>query len=72
MSLGVALVAAIACVGVAIAEALNILIQITHATIGGHRIPSELAPLLPYVLTLVVLLVYNGRSRQPPGSLGKL
>jgi len=65
-------IAALACVGVAIAEALNILIQITHATIAGHRIPSELAPLLPYVLTLVVLLVYNGRSRRPPGSLGKL
>jgi ABC-type uncharacterized transport system permease subunit len=62
--------AAIACVGVAIAEALNIAIQISHATVLGHRIPSELAPLLPYVLTLVVLVAY--RSRRPPDALGKL
>jgi simple sugar transport system permease protein len=65
-------IAALACVGVAVAEALNILIQITHATVAGHRIPSELAPLLPYVLTIVVLAIFNGRSRQPPASLGKL
>jgi ABC-type uncharacterized transport system permease subunit len=64
--------AALACVGVAIGEALNIAIQISHATVFGHRIPSELAPLLPYVLTLVVLVVYNGRTRQPPEALGKL
>jgi len=64
--------AALACVGVAIGEALNIAIQISHATVFGHRIPSELAPLLPYVLTLVVLVAYSGRTRQPPEALGKL
>ncbi|MEO6771864.1 MAG: ABC transporter permease [Kofleriaceae bacterium] len=64
--------AALACVAVAFAEGLNILIQITHATVLGHRIPSELAPLLPYVLTVVVLALYNDRSRRPPASLGKL
>ena len=64
--------AALACVGVAIAEALNIAIQISHATVLGHRIPSELAPLLPYVLTLVVLVAYSGRTRKPPEALGKL
>jgi simple sugar transport system permease protein len=64
--------AALACVGVAIADALNISIQITHATIAGHRIPSELAPLLPYVLTLLVLVIFDGKSRKPPDALGKL
>lgn len=57
--------AALACVGVAIAEALNIAIQISHATVLGHRIPSELASLLPYAMTLVVLVAYRGRSRRP-------
>ncbi|HEY5947033.1 MAG TPA: ABC transporter permease [Kofleriaceae bacterium] len=58
--------AALACVGVAIAEALNIQLQVS-----GSSIPRELAPLLPYVLTLVVPLFYAARSRQP-ASLGKL
>ena len=35
----------------------------TH--VFGHRIPSELAPLLPYVLALVVLPIYGGSSRPP-------
>jgi general nucleoside transport system permease protein len=59
-------VAALACVGVALAEAINILLQVT-----GSSIPRELTPLLPYVLTLVVPLLYAARSRQP-ASLGKL
>lgn len=59
--------AALACVGVAIAEALNIQLQVT-----GSSIPSELAPLLPYVLTLAVLVIYGGKVRKAPGSLGKL
>ena len=58
--------AALACVGVAIAEAINIQLQVT-----GTRIPSELAPLLPYVLTLVMSIVYRNRSRVP-AALGKL
>jgi simple sugar transport system permease protein len=59
-------VAAIACVGVAIAEALNIQLQVT-----GSSIPRELAPLLPYVLTLGVMAFYGGKGRQPPRSLGR-
>jgi ABC-type uncharacterized transport system permease subunit len=55
-----------ACVGVAIAEALSITFQITDVSI-----PSELAALLPYVTTLVVLMVFNGAKRLPPRSLGK-
>jgi simple sugar transport system permease protein len=58
--------AALACVGVAFAEAMNIQLQVT-----GSAIPRELAPLLPYVLTLAVLVVYGGKGRQPPASIGK-
>nr|MDQ3367895.1 ABC transporter permease [Myxococcota bacterium] len=58
--------AALACVGVAAGEALNILLQIT-----GSAVPSELAPLLPYVLTLVVLAIAGGSGR-PPRSLGRI
>jgi simple sugar transport system permease protein len=58
--------AALACVGVAIAEAINIQLQVT-----GSSIPSELAPLLPYVLTLVVPLLHANQRRQP-ASLGKV
>jgi ABC-type uncharacterized transport system permease subunit len=58
--------AAFACVGVALAEAMNIQLQVT-----GSAIPRELAPLLPYILTLVVLVIYGGKGRQPPASLGK-
>ena len=58
--------AALACVGVAFAEAINIQLQVT-----GSSVPPELAPLLPYVLTFLMPLVYAARSRQP-ASLGKL
>ena len=59
--------AALACVGVATADALNIQLQTTHAL----PIPSELAPLLPYVLTLLVLIAFSAKSRRPPAALGK-
>ncbi len=59
--------AVVACVGIAAAEALNILLQV-HSV----AVPRELAPLLPYVLTLVVLAVWGGKGRKPPASLGKL
>jgi len=59
-------VAALACVGISIAEAITIQLQVT-----GTAIPSELANLFPYVLTLLAPLFYAGRSRQP-ASLGKL
>ena len=60
--------AALACVGVAISKALAIQLQTTHAL----PVPSELADLLPYVLTLVVLIVFSAKSRKPPPALGKL
>lgn len=57
--------AVIGCVGVALSEAIRI-------QLAGNVIPHELAPLLPYVLTLIVLVVAGGKRRQPPASLGKL
>ena len=64
--------AAIACLGIAIADALGTQLQLFRPTIAGHHIPIELAPLLPYLLTLVALVVWSGRSRKPPSALGKL
>jgi simple sugar transport system permease protein len=58
-------VAALACVGVALADAINIQLQFTSTAI-----PRELAPLLPYVVTLAVMIGY-GKDRPPPASLGK-
>ena len=58
--------AALACLGVGCAEALNIQLQVT-----GSTVPRELAPLLPYALTLGVL-VFAKISRPPPRSLGKV
>lgn len=57
--------AALACFGVAYAEAYNIQLQVTNSSI-----PRELAPLLPYVLTLVVVALYG--NKRPPKSLGKI
>jgi simple sugar transport system permease protein len=57
--------AALACLGVAFAEAYNIQLQVT-----GSSIPRELAPMLPYVLTLVVVTLYRGKN-PPPASIGK-
>lgn len=58
--------AALACVGVATAEALNIQLQLADS-----GIPRELAPLLPYLLTLIVVAWVGARAR-PPQALGKL
>jgi ABC-type uncharacterized transport system permease subunit len=58
--------AALACVGVALAEVLNIRLQLADA-----GIPRELAPLLPYLLTLAVL-VFAGGFGKPPRSLGRV
>lgn len=58
--------AALCCLGIAIVEALAIQLQLR-----GAGIPSELASLLPYVLTLVVLAI-GGVLRPPPRALGKL
>ena len=57
--------AALACLGVAFAEAYNIQLQVT-----GSSIPRELAPMLPYVLTLVVVTIYRGKN-PPPAAIGK-
>jgi general nucleoside transport system permease protein len=59
-------VAALACLGVSLADALSIQLQVT-----GSTIPRELTSLLPYVLTFLVPLLYAARSRQP-AALGKL
>ncbi len=58
-------IAALACLAVAGAEAARILLQVTDVAI-----PRELAPLLPYALTLVVIAIVGGRQR-PPAALGK-
>jgi simple sugar transport system permease protein len=55
--------AAIACAGVAVAEAAEIKLQI-----AGLPIPNELASLVPYVATLLVLVIAGGRK--PPRALG--
>lgn len=57
--------AALACAGVAFAEALEIQLQV--AAVG---IPSELAQLAPYVLTIAVLIIAGGKHGKPPRSLG--
>jgi len=58
-------VAAIACLGIALADAVAIQLQVT-----GTAIPRELAPLLPYALTIAVLAV-AGNRRLAPRALGK-
>jgi simple sugar transport system permease protein len=59
-------VAALASLAVAFAEAITIQLQLS-----GTGIARELAPILPHVLTLVVLgAAYGGKNRQPPRSLG--
>jgi simple sugar transport system permease protein len=57
--------AVVASVGFAIAIALNILLQL-----NASEIPHELTSLLPYALTLLVLILAGAR-RPPPRSLGR-
>ncbi|MBA3460662.1 MAG: ABC transporter permease [Deltaproteobacteria bacterium] len=59
--------AAVACAGIAFAEAFNIQLQVSDV-----GIPNELAQLVPYVLTLLVLAIAGGKHGKPPRSLGKL
>jgi simple sugar transport system permease protein len=59
--------AAVGALGVALAEAINIQLQVS-----GVGVPRELAPLLPYVLTLVVLVIAGGKRRPPPSALGQV
>jgi simple sugar transport system permease protein len=58
--------AALVCLAFAAAEAINLQLQ-NHNT----GIPRELAPLLPCILTLVVLAGLGG-GRRPPRELGKM
>ncbi len=58
--------AVLACIGVAFAEAITIQLQLS-----GTGVASELAPVMPHMLTLAVLgLAGSGKRRQPPRSLG--
>jgi simple sugar transport system permease protein len=59
--------AVVACLGVAVAEAINIALQVTDVAI-----PRELTALLPYVLTLAVLIIAGGDRRPPPRALGTM
>jgi simple sugar transport system permease protein len=57
--------AVFACLGMAVAEAFTTELQGT-----GSAIPRELMPLLPYVLTLLVLVIAGGRPG--PRALGRV
>jgi simple sugar transport system permease protein len=57
--------AALACLVFAVAEGINTQLQIKDA-----GVPRELAPLLPYLLTLAVLAGIGG-GRRPPAALGQ-
>jgi hypothetical protein len=58
----------IACLGVAIAEALSIAFQVTSVPVARELI--ALIALLPYVTTVAVLIAFRGDRRTPPRSLG--
>ncbi|HEX8115572.1 MAG TPA: hypothetical protein VF516_47930 [Kofleriaceae bacterium] len=57
----------IACLGVAIAEALSIAFQVTSVPVA-----QELIALLPYVTTVAVLIAFRSDRRTPPRSLGRI
>jgi simple sugar transport system permease protein len=59
--------AAVACLAVAMSGALESRLQM-----ATNVIPRELAPLLPYVLTLIVVIVVGGNRKIVPRALGKL
>lgn len=59
--------AALAGLGIAFGEAINIQLQVS-----GSGIPHELAQLAPFALTLAVLAIAGGKHGKPPQSLGKL
>jgi simple sugar transport system permease protein len=60
--------AVIACVGISVAEALRVQLQ---PQLVGVGLPEDLIPLLPYILTLAVLVIFGGNRRPPPAALGK-
>lgn len=59
--------AALCCAAVALGEAINI-----HLQVADVGIPHELAQLVPYVLTLLVLVIAGGKHGKPPRSLGRV
>src|SRR5262249_4403670 len=59
--------AALACVLFGFAEAAQIRLQ--GASLGGVQIPVQFIQILPYVVTILVLAGFVGRSR-PPRALG--
>lgn len=60
--------AVVACLGIGVAWAITYALQITDVL----AIPNELISLLPYVLTLAVLIIAGGDRRPPPRSLGQM
>ena len=58
--------AALSCLGVAAAYAVENQLQAT-----GSAVPRELAPLLPYVLTLIVVIVVGSKGKAAPRALGR-
>jgi ABC-type uncharacterized transport system permease subunit len=59
---------AAACLLFAFAEAVQIRLQ-GHSVWGGHEIPVQFIEILPYVVTILVLAGFVGRSR-PPAAIG--
>lgn len=59
--------AALACLAIAFFEAIRIQLQVS-----GIGIPHELAQLVPYALTLLVLIVAGGKRGRPPRSIGTI
>jgi len=59
--------AALACLGISLADAAQ-----TQLQLAGTLIPRELSPLLPPVLTLLVLAIFPTPANAAPRSLGKL
>ncbi len=59
--------AALACLAIAFFEAIRIQLQVS-----GIGIPHELAQLVPYILTLLVLIVAGGTRGRPPRSIGTI
>ena len=52
--------------GIAAAEALNVRMQVLDV-----GIPHQLAPLLPYALTLMVLIAFGAKRQRAPAALNR-
>ena len=58
--------AAMIALAIAAAEALNVRLQLLDV-----GIPHQLAPLLPYVLTLVILIAFGAKRQRAPAALNR-